>query len=118
MYFHRLSGAEDQASDNLNMDGSELLCGFAVFSATSGAAACQEESDGFPVPGQTIQDTTKKCEMNPRDVGSQAQSSASSCLWHPLGPACAGTGVWVTHMGWALQPFLVLAVPFGGHRVT
>uniref|UniRef100_A0A8C3CHY1 Transmembrane protein 178B n=1 Tax=Cairina moschata TaxID=8855 RepID=A0A8C3CHY1_CAIMO len=109
--------AEDQASDDLNMDGSESLCGFAVLSATSGAAACQEESNSFPVPGQTIQDTTK-CEMSPRDVGSLSQSSALSCLWHPLGPACAGTGVWVTHMGWALQPFLVLAVPFGGCRVT
>lgn len=117
MYFHLLSGAEDQASDDLNMDGSESLCGFAVLSATSGAAACQEESNSFPVPGQTIQDTTK-CEMSPRDVGSLSQSSALSCLWHPLGPACAGTGVWVTHMGWALQPFLVLAVPFGGCRVT
>lgn len=42
------------------MHGSELLSGFAFLSAVPGAAACQEENDGFPVLSKTIQDVTAK----------------------------------------------------------
>lgn len=75
MYFHLLSEAEDQTSYLLNTRGSELLCSFACLSAVPGAAACQEENDGFPVASKSIQDVTQKQRMSPGDAGSLSQSS-------------------------------------------
>lgn len=84
---HLLPGAEDQASHLLNMHGSELLSGFAFLSAVPGAAACQEENDGFPVLSKTIQDVTQKQGMSPGDAGSLSQSSTWLRFQHPPGPA-------------------------------